>query len=133
MPDSAGVDQGELLKRLRESEELYARAFMTNPVSMSITDATSERFTHVNAAFCTLVGFPRSEVIGRTSEQLRLWPKRERREGIVERLAGDDAMPLLRATVRTKAGVDVPILVSFRVIQAGEGQSVLSVIVPLPA
>lgn len=121
----------ETLTRLRESEELYSRAFMSNPIPMTVTDGSSGRFTHVNPAFCQLVGFPRAELMGHTSEELQLWTDRTRRGQIEERIAQDDEMPLVRGFVRTKAGTDVPVLASFRMLTVAERAVVLSVLVPI--
>lgn len=123
-------ETNELLQELRESEELYARAFMTNPVAMSITAADSGRFTHINSAFAELVGFLRIEIIGRTSEELGFWPDRSNREDVAIRVEEGDTYPLIPAKVRRKDGIDISVLVSFRHLPTGP--AVLSVLVPLP-
>jgi PAS domain S-box-containing protein len=122
----------ETVQRIRESEELYARAFMSNPVAMSITDVATARFTHINLAFADLVGFNRSEIIGRTSEQMGFWPDRSERERIGAKIARDASSPLVEGTIRTKSGASVRILASFRLLDASPAAAVLSVLVPLP-
>ena len=121
----------EVLARLRESEELYARAFMSNPIAMSLTSLGSGRFTHINTAFANLAGWNRSEVIGRTSDELRFWPERGNRESVGRRIEAGDDFPLVRTEMRRKDGVLVPVLASFRLLKVGIGDSVLSVLVPI--
>lgn len=121
----------ELLDRIRVSEELYSRAFMSNPIAMSVTDGTTHRFTHINGAFAALAGYNRADIIGRTSEDLQFWPERGTRTHIGERIARGDDFPLVRAEIRRKDGVLVPILVSYRMLKLNGGESVLTVMVPL--
>jgi PAS domain S-box-containing protein len=128
---SAEADAGAI-DRLRRSEELYARAFNQNPVAMTITHGETQRFTAANDAFLTLFGYWRSDVIGKNSLELGLWPDRGERDRVGERLNLDGQTPFGRATVRTKAGKHVVCLVAHRLLRMSEGVSVLSVLVPLP-
>lgn len=125
-------DEG-LLDRLRASEELYARAFMTNPIAMSITNSQTERFTHINLAFADLLGYARAEILGRTSAELSLWPDRERRPEVAAALERSGRFELQRGSVRRKGGDELHVLVAFQILPLGSVPSVLSVLVPLPA
>jgi PAS domain S-box-containing protein len=131
VPLGAEADMGPI-ERLRRSEELYARAFNQNPVAMTITHGETQRFTAVNDAFLTLFGYWRSDVIGKNSLELGLWPDRSDRERVGERLAQEGLTPFGRATIRTKTGTHVPCLVAHRLLRMSEGVSVLSVLVPMP-
>lgn len=132
MPGADFTPSAETIQRLRQSEELYARAFMSNPVAMSITDSVTGRFTHINTAFAELVGYTRSEIIGKTSEQLGFWPNRRQRTRIGERIERDDEMPLAEGRIQVRGGRLVRVLVSFRLLPTAPAATVLSVLVPLP-
>jgi PAS domain S-box-containing protein len=123
-------DTDDFVDRLRKSEEIYARAFLGNPVAMSITNGMTGRFTEINSAFAALVGYSRSELIGRTSEELGLWPRRARREEIATGLLQGDELPLVAGRVRVKAGNEVAVLVGFRLLDIDRAPAVLSVLVP---
>lgn len=131
MTETQQSDTDALIQRLRVSEELYARAFMSNPVAMSLTDVATHRFTHINSAFAELVGYTRSDILGRTSEDLRFWPEREAREEIGRRIAERDDFPLIRSSIRNRDGELVPVLVSYRLLSLPPQPAVLSVLVPL--
>jgi PAS domain S-box-containing protein len=120
------------VERLRHSEELYGRAFNRNPVAMSITNGATQRFVAVNDAFLTLIGFYRSDVIGRTSAELNLWPDSDSREAVARRLQEVQETPMIRAAVRNRTGTLVPCIVGYRLLDLSTGPSVLSVLVPLP-
>lgn len=91
----------------------------------------TQRFTHINSAFARLVGYTRADLLGRTSEELGLWPDRSRRDEVGLRLSDGEEPPLVRARVRVKSGGDVPVLVSYRLLELESGPAVLSVLVPL--
>lgn len=131
MTETPLSDTDALLQRLRTSEELYARAFMSNPVAMSLTDVATSRFTHINTAFAELVGYTRSEILGRTSEDLRFWPERESREEVGRRIVEQDDLPLIKSSIRHRSGDLVPVLVSYRLLSVPPNPAVLSVLVPL--
>lgn len=132
MHESESDRASEVMQRLRASEELYARAFMSNPVPMSMTDVTTGKFTQINSAFAALVGYHRAEILGRTSEEMGFWPDRSGREDIGRRITRDDSFPLIEATIRVKGGRDLAVLVSFRMLPIASAPAVLSVLVPLP-
>ncbi len=124
-----GATDDEALAALRRSEELYARVFMQNPVAMSITNATTGRFTGVNEEFLRLVGYWRAEVIGRTSFELRLWPDYGDRERVGSRLEAGGVVGPVVGGVRNKQGVVVPSTALFRMLTTSDGPCVLTVLV----
>lgn len=129
--NSLGASEEEnALAALRQSEELYARAFIQNPIPMSLTHAETGRFTAVNEEFLQLVGYYRAELIGRTSRELELWPSYGEREQVGERLARGSIVGPLHGTVRRKGGGERRCTSFFRLLESGAGTWVLSVLVP---
>jgi len=57
----------EKTKALRLSEEKFAKAFTVGPNAMCITTLEEGRFVEVNDAFCSLLGYKREDIIGKTS------------------------------------------------------------------
>ncbi len=66
------------LKEIRESEERFRSAFMTNPDSLSIRRVSDDTYINVNDGFVRTSGYARSDVIGKTMADLNLW--RDQRE-----------------------------------------------------
>jgi PAS domain S-box-containing protein len=83
MPDSSDgivVQFSDITNRkqvedaLRKSQEKFSKAFLASPAPMCIVDIDGNaRFLEVNEAFERITGYPRSEVIGRTSTELGLY------------------------------------------------------------
>ena len=121
----------EAVERLKQSEELFARAFLMNPLPMTITNGETQRFTAVNEAFLHLVGYWRVDLIGRTSTELSLWVTPAEREEVGERLRADGSTGLMTSAIRTKDGSKLPVQVAFHLLTPTVGAaSVLTVLVP---
>ncbi len=54
------------------SEERFSKAFQNSPIAQAIQTLKAQRFVDVNAAFLTMTGFKREEVVGRTPLELGL-------------------------------------------------------------
>jgi PAS domain S-box-containing protein len=59
--------------RLRESEARFSVAFQASPVFISILRMTDGKYVLANDAFVNWLGFPREQVLGRTSAELGMW------------------------------------------------------------
>jgi PAS domain S-box-containing protein len=70
----------------RTEQERFRVAFNACPLAASIARAADGRFIDVNDNYQSHFGWARSEMIGRTSVEIRLWPSDEARRLWVERL-----------------------------------------------
>ncbi len=71
---------------LQKSETRFVTIFKDSPIAITITRLRDGVFVDVNEAFTQLNGYPREEIIGRTSEQLRLWHSSNHEQVIAELL-----------------------------------------------
>lgn len=68
---------------LQASEARFAGFFQSNPLPCVISDLATGRIIDVNEAFIEAAGRPRSELVGRSSEELELWSGVEGRQQIL--------------------------------------------------
>jgi PAS domain S-box-containing protein len=66
---------------LRRSEEKFAKVFRSSPLAIAITRLSDGCYLDVNDAFERHFGWPREEVIGRTSLEIGKWLTPEDRQG----------------------------------------------------
>jgi PAS domain S-box-containing protein len=66
--------------RLRESEARFSVAFQASPVFINILRMSDQRYVWANDAFVNRLGYPREEVLGRTSAEFGMWENPEERE-----------------------------------------------------
>ncbi len=69
-----------------QSAEKYRRAFDLCPDAIGISTLADGRFLEINTAFERLTGYPRDEVIGRSSAELRIWIDDRDRDRITTRV-----------------------------------------------
>ena len=71
---------------LRVSEERLSKMFHSSPVAKMIATVDEGRIVDINQAFCRLIGYSSSEMIGRTTRELSLWKNLEDREHLYRML-----------------------------------------------
>lgn len=76
----------EAEKALKKSEEMFSKAFHSSPFAISISDLESGIYFDVNEKFLNLTGYPKEEVIGKSSVELNLWLDNSSRERISKEL-----------------------------------------------
>jgi PAS domain S-box-containing protein len=69
----AEIQRERSINELRLSEERFAKAFRSNPQPMSLTTIPDGLYIDVNESFLAMSGYTREEVIGHTSEELKVW------------------------------------------------------------
>lgn len=94
-------------RALRNSEELFSKAFQASPMLISITTLAEGRYLNVNDAFLRLLGYAREEVVGRTSADLGIWKRPEDRARAIEGLSGAGAGTGTEVELRKKSGATV--------------------------
>jgi two-component system cell cycle sensor histidine kinase/response regulator CckA len=118
-----GVLEGEVIERrrneemLRQSEERFSKAFCSNPLPMTISTETEDRYLDVNDSFLTLVGCERSSVIGHTMSELGIWVDPQDRITMMKGLSDQGRVIGLPIQIRVSAGVVLEATVSAEQIE----------------
>lgn len=90
---------------LVKSEEKFAKAFLCSPAITTLSNLDDgDRIIEVNTAFERLMGFPREEVIGRTSAELGLWVDPGEFSAAVEQFKADGKICDFEYHFRRKGG-----------------------------
>ena len=107
---------------LAKSEDRFAKAFKANPQPMSVTTLAEGRYLDVNQSFLRMSGYARDEVIGHTSNELRIFETPALRGTVlVEPLLHSEVVRNLELKFRTKSGTFRTLLSSAELLElAGE-------------
>jgi PAS domain S-box-containing protein len=89
---------------LKSSEERFEKVFRSSPIPFSITTLKEGRFLDVNAAFERRYGYTRSEVLGHTVHELRMWEDPGDRELMLAHLSKGGPIQNIMTRIRTKSG-----------------------------
>lgn len=107
----------ERTQSLQHSERRFSQAFNAGPVAACITSLGQETFLEVNEAFLQLTGYERTEVIGRSSRELKMWSSPEDRARLGETPKDAQGFRNLELQLHDKAGELHDILISGEVIR----------------
>jgi PAS domain S-box-containing protein len=104
---------------LRESEERFHRAFETVPVPLAIRSLDTSRYLDVNDGFVELCGHGKSEIIGKTPEELQFIVDPAQYRGHIDAVRRGEKIRNLEILIRRKDGGMRQALTSLEVLQLG--------------
>ncbi len=102
---------------LTESEQRYRTAFQTSPDAITINRVSDGLYLDVNEGFSRQFGWAPKEVVGRTSQEIRIWQSPQSRKQFIDILQRDGQCRNLETTLLSKDGQTLTVLVSSRVIK----------------
>jgi PAS domain S-box-containing protein len=109
------IDQTEASQAqeaLRHSETLLSHLVATSPDVITLTELAAGRYAMVNKSFEKLTGYTSEEVLGRASEELRIWQNPEDRLRVIALVREHGKIDNLPITFRSKRGEPISMLMS---------------------
>jgi len=100
------------LDSLRQSQQLFGKAFHASPDPVIIARARDGRILDVNESFVRLTGYRREEAVGRSAAELALWPDVDVAAAAARRLGAQGAVRNLECVLGTKGGERRHVLLS---------------------
>lgn len=91
-------------------------SFINYPESMAITTLRDGRFIDANESFEALTGYSRSDLLGKTVQQVKLWLHVDDRDWMIEQLLSRHQVIDLEEKIRIRSGEIRYVLVSGRTI-----------------
>lgn len=113
---------------LRISEEKFSAAFRACPDLMSITRLSDGEILDVNEGYTRLLGYTRSESIGKTTNKISIWVDPADRVKFISTLKKFGEINDFEATLRRKDGTFVDVIDSARTFNFQGEKCVLSVV-----
>ncbi len=101
------------------NETDFRKIFQAAPDGMSVSSLQGGLFREINDSFSEMFGYRREDVIGRASYELNFWHNFSEREQLVEKLAKAVAIDNFEATIVSRDGRRVSVMVSVRVMTLG--------------
>jgi PAS domain S-box-containing protein len=122
------TERREEEERHRESENTFTTMFRSNPVALTLVSATDGRFVDVNDSFIRDAGYSREEAIGKTSDELALFPDPGERQQMVTRLRETMQVQGMEMVCRNKNGEKRDCLMSSSMVTIAGKPHILSTI-----
>lgn len=98
------TDRKKLENMLKTSESKLSKVFNTNPIIIGISTIKDGKFIDVNNKFLKILGFKRSEVIGKTSDKLKLFVNYQERINLINLLKQKGIIENQVVLIRTNKG-----------------------------
>lgn len=114
-----------------EATQRFERIFRNNPALMALTEFPQRIFVDVNEAFITTLGYSRDELLGRTPEDLELFPDWESYLAIGERLEKTGTISGEELAVRRKDGALIEGIFSGEIIVSQKKSFLLTVMLDI--
>ena len=99
-------------RRLRLSEEKFAKAFRASPDAMVISATQDGRYIELNDAFSAMLGYTRDEFMGKSALDLGVWVDAEDRARLVRHIRRDGQASEFESRLRRKNGQVFDVLIS---------------------
>ncbi len=115
------------LHSLRQSEQLFSKAFHASPDSVIISRVRDGRIINVNNSFTRLTGYGATEAIDRTFRDLKLWAVTEDTEATQQLMRLKEVIHNQEMTLVTRSGEHLDMLVSAEMTEINDENCVLTV------
>lgn len=115
------------LDNLRQSEQLFSKAFHASPDPVMICRVRDGRILNVNTSFARLTSYTPEEIVGRRHHEITLWAGEEATLHAKRQLLMSNAVHQLELTLVTKAGEHRDMLVSSEMTEINDEHCMLLV------
>ena len=88
----------------RDTQSLFAKAFRSSPLPITISTLDEGRLLNVNDAFVQMLGYTRKDAIGRTAAELNIWAAKEDRLRLFHTLQHSTTVPTFETKFKTSIG-----------------------------
>ncbi len=119
------------LSKEQAALQKFNRLFNGNPAPMAVSSLPERKFTEVNDAFLSTMGFSRDEVVGKTSEELGLFVEPEIQSHVALALQDEGSVRDIEMKVRKKDGTILDGLFFGEIIDNQGQKSLLSLMVDI--
>lgn len=99
------------ISSIQLSEEKFSKVFYLNPSACGLDDLETGKYVEVNDAFCTLFGFDKNEVVGKTPLELGILSP-EGLNDLKQKIDDGKSMINVEADLKTKTGEIKHVLLS---------------------
>lgn len=115
----------------QEALQKFTKIFRSNPALMALCNIDDKKFIDVNTSFIKKLGYTYSEIIGKTSEELQLFPNLIEFHKAANELSEKGIIKNIEQTIRCKDGSILHGLFSGEIIESREKKYFLTVMIDI--
>lgn len=112
---------------LRQEQEIFRKAYLTNPDSINLTRILDGAFVSVNKGFTRILGYTEEEIIGKTTLEMNIWIYPVDHKNLIEKLEEKEEVKNFETRFLTKGGMIIYVLISASLIDLDGITHILSI------
>lgn len=116
---------------LHQSQENFARAFISSPTALAITRRSDGKFLSLNEAYTRVMGYEPAEILGRTPAEMRIYAHPDERAQLIQQLREQGKVRDYELLVNTKSGEVRNLLVSMEPILYDQEACIISTFIDI--
>jgi PAS domain S-box-containing protein len=116
---------------LRKSEENFRKAFESSPAPAAISRRRDRHVLNVNSAYVRTFGYTAEEAIGKTPDELGVWPDERERQEFWQRVQSETSFKGYETRLRTKSGALIDVLIYSQAIELSGEQCFLTSVIDI--
>src|SRR5262249_35204096 len=110
----------------RRRAALFDKAFSATPTPIALTTPDAGRFLEVNASLEELLQYSRSDLIGRTCDDLGIWETPEDRREVLAAVEAHGSVRDRQVALRRRDGATLRVIISCERVDIGGRQALLT-------
>ena len=122
------TDRKQVEETIRASEEKFATVFQVSPDAIGIIKAADGTILDVNEAFTRMLGYTRSDVIGRVWTDVGLVPSTDERDKLIELYRREEKVVDYELAFKAWDGNTTTVLLSLTSITVSEEACILAIV-----
>jgi PAS domain S-box-containing protein len=127
----SALELAHRLDQLQQTRDKLATLFHLNPVPVSVTRIADGTYYDANPAWARISGWPRGEMIGKTSTELGIWLSPEDRQAFIDALSHEGRLFNYLARFRMRSGEVRYFLMSAELVEYDGHPSIFSAFVDI--
>lgn len=124
---------GHDLTQLLDLKERFSVAFNASPAAISITTADEGRFIDINPRYAEILGWSKTELQGKTSTEIKVWPEAEIREQWLIQLKAQGFLRDFQTEWQHRDGRKIDISLSAEIISLSGAPCIIAFILDISA
>jgi len=123
------ITEAKLAKdEMIKSIELFKQIFDSSPAATVLSEIETGKYIDVNNSFERILGYTKEETIGKTSNELKIWPEPDEREKFVNKIMINGGINEEEFCFRTKNGRVINTLVTAKILTIADNKFILSIV-----
>ncbi len=119
------------ITNIKQIEILFKTIFTSSPIPVFISDLKTGMFIQVNPAGTQFFGYKETEMLGRSSAELKIWGNPEKRDEFIQELKGKNNIKNYEIEFKNKDGKKLKALLSSAIFELFGKDKIITILIDI--